>query len=348
MELSVIKKDHTLFSIIRALIFLMFVSTFLTWLFVGKDLFISFEKYFRGILYGFTVGLVFWLGNWFIGWFMGTKLNWKDNPNKTNLISLFMIFGFGILASVTVPFIYQLLFVGLQANWLNSVLMSGFINLSVDVIFVGFFYTKHLVQYYVQSMISEEELKRENLNARYEALKNQVNPHFLFNSLNTLTGVVEQNPEKAVDFIKKLSDIYRYVLDQRDKEVVAIEEEMRFVENYMHLAKVRYGEGISLKISQNFKGIMVAPLGLQILIENAIKHNIISDDEPLTVEIFKEENYLVVRNNLQKKLASSEKTLVGLENLKNRYQYFTALPVLVSESDGYFTVKLPIIEKPVV
>lgn len=347
MELSVIKKDHTLFSIVRALIFLVFVSTFITWLFVGKDLFISFEKYFRGILYGFTVGLVFWLGNWFIGWFMGTRLNWKANPGKANLISLFMFFGFGILASVTVPFVYQLLFVGLQANWLNSVLMSGFINLSVDVIFVAFFYTKHLVQHYVQSMITSEELKRENLMARFEALKNQVNPHFLFNTLNTLTGVVEQNPEKAVEFIKKFSDIYRYVLDQRDKELVPAHEEMKFVENYMHLAKVRYGDGISLKVGSDLNNIYIAPLSLQMLIENAIKHNIISDDQPLRIEIFTENNYLVIQNNLQRKLIPTENTLVGLENLKNRYLYFTNHPVEVIENEQYFVVKLPFVNNPV-
>jgi LytS/YehU family sensor histidine kinase len=207
------------------------------------------------------------------------------------------------------------------------------------------YYSKYLVRYYAQSLRSEEELKRENLVARYEALKNQVNTHFLFNSLNTLSGVVEQNPEKAVEYIKKLSDIYRYVLDQRDKELVHIEEELKFVADYIHLAKIRHGNGLELKqritAGHNW---YIAPLGLQILVENAIKHNIISDDMPLVIEIENSSEYLTVKNNSQKKSTVVKSNSIGLENLKNRYTLLSDKPVQIIDGDNYFMVKLPIIE----
>jgi sensor histidine kinase YesM len=348
MELSVVKSKHNFYTIIRVLVFLFVISAFVTFLFVGKDIFISFKKYFDGIIYGFFVGLSFWLGNWAIGWFTGTRINWRKNPKRANIISLLMFILYGIIASITVPWVYHGVFHKYSDNLLNTVVINGFINLSVDVIFVSIYYSKYLVMYYAQSLINEEELKRETLAAKYEALKSQVNPHFLFNSLNTLTGVVENNPEKAVEFIKKLSDIYRYVLEQRDKELIPAGDELKFVEDYMHLAGIRYGEGLSLSIKGKKDNIQVAPLGLQILVENAIKHNIISDDMPLKIEIDINERFIAVKNNVQKKssLANASNGM-GLENLKHRYKYLSDIPVEVIAGDNLFIVKLPVIENSV-
>ena len=176
-------------------------------------------------------------------------------------------------------------------------------------------------------------------------MKNQVNPHFLFNSLNTLTGVVEQKPELSTSFIKKLSDIYRYVLEQSDQEMVPISKEMKFVDDYIFLLKMRFGE--ALKFNSNLSNenkIQVVPLGLQILVENAIKHNIVSDDLPLKIEIYIDDTSLTVKNNLQKKKTIiTEKEPLGLENLRKRYEYLsnTSIEIITSESD--FIVKLPLI-----
>jgi two-component system LytT family sensor kinase len=345
MELPIFRRKHNIFTIILALCVLFIVSSFITFLFVGKDLLVSFPRYLDGIAYGFCVGLAFWLGNWFIGWFTGNRINWRANPQKANIISLLMFLLFGIIASVGVPFGYHVIFHPEWKNLFNTIVIDAFINLSVDVIFVSIFYSKYLVKYYAQSLITEEELKRENLIARYEALKNQVNPHFLFNSLNTLTGIVEQNPGRAVEFIKKLSDIYRYVLEQRDKELVAIDDELKFVDNYFHLAKARHGDGLTLITRIDKRNSLIAPLGLQILVENAIKHNIISDDMPLKIEISIKDYYLEVRNNLQKKTSVADNNSIGLENLKNRYSYLTDRPVKIIEADNYFVVKLPVINQ---
>ena len=164
--------------------------------------------------------------------------------------------------------------------------------------------------------------------------------------MNTLSGLVEQKPELATDFIKKLSDIYRYVLEQNDKELVSINDELKFVEDYVFLSQMRFGKGLifysHLTKNQNSQ---VAPLGIQMVVENAIKHNIISDDMPLKIEMESENGFIVVKNNLQKKKTIiSGKEPLGLENLKKRYAYLSGVEVEVIESDGKFIVKLPIIE----
>ncbi|MGB8491384.1 MAG: histidine kinase, partial [Bacteroidales bacterium] len=162
----------------------------------------------------------------------------------------------------------------------------------------------------------------------------------------TLSGLVEQKPELATDFIKKLSDIYRYVLEQNDKELVSINDEIKFVEDYIFLSQMRFGKGLIFKscLTKN-QNSRVAPLSIQMVVENAIKHNIISDDMPLEIEMESENGFVIVRNNLQKKKTIiSGKEPMGLENLKKRYAYLSGVAVEVIESDGKFSVKLPIIE----
>src|SRR4030043_2135004 len=152
-----------------------------------------------------------------------------------------------------------------------DVSIKALICISLEMTFIAIYYSTYLTKYWQESIEANEELKRENLLATYEALKNQVNPHFLFNSLNTLSGVVEQKPELAPDFIKKLSDIYRYVLEQNDKELVSINDELKFVEDYIFLSQMRFGKGLIFKscLTKN-KSLLVIPLGLQMLVENAI------------------------------------------------------------------------------
>ena len=158
--------------------------------------------------------------------------------------------------------------------------------------------------------------------------------------------MVEQKSELAPDFIRKLSDIYRYVLDQNDKDLVPIKDEMKFVDDYIFLTKMRFGKGLIFNSyitdSQN---LQVIPLGIQMLVENAIKHNIIADDMPLKIEMEIEDGFVIVTNNLQKKRTiNSGKEPLGLENLKKRYYYISGASVEVIKSDNEFIVKLPIIE----
>ena len=200
-----------------------------------------------------------------------------------------------------------------------------------------------------QSIIETETLRSENVQSQLEGLKNQVNPHFLFNSLNTLTYLIPENPEKAVKFVQKLSTVYRYILEIRDKKLIPVEEELEFLYSYIFLLKERFDENIriDLTIPEGLKRYHIVPLSLQILFENAIKHNIISSRRPLHIAVFTEgEDRLIVRNNLQKKRQTIASTKLGLQNIKNRYAYFSDQKVDVIETAEFFLVSLPLIQVP--
>lgn len=196
-----------------------------------------------------------------------------------------------------------------------------------------------------QAAIESEKLKTERVSSQYESLKNQVNPHFLFNSLNALTALVYEDQDQAAKFIKKLADVYRYVLDNQQKEVVPLSEEIRFVEAYVFLQKIRFEENLQVTIQVPADTqAMVLPLSLQMLVENAIKHNIISDDEPLHIQVYlEEEEFIVVKNNLQLKTSHEYSSGLGLKNIQSRYEYLSKKEISVLNSADEFIVKLPLL-----
>jgi hypothetical protein len=328
-------------------IILMFVlPPFIGYLFQGPKIFSSISYYFTYTSIGYAYGIIFASGNSLIGKYF-KRLDWAKNPKRTNLITFTVFMGYGIAMGIIIPYTIDRFLWGMSGKEVfYDVAVKAFITTVICLIVFYFFNTTLITNNWIKSIEKNEELKRENLQAKYEALKNQVNPHFLFNSLNTLSGLVEQKPELATDFIKKLSDIYRYVLEQNDKELVSINNELKFVEDYIFLSQMRFGKGLifnsRLTKNQNFQ---VAPLGIQMLVENAIKHNIISDDMPLKIEMEIEDGFVIVSNNLQKKktIILGKETL-GLENLKKRYAYLSSASVEVIEANGKFIVKLPIIE----
>lgn len=181
--------------------------------------------------------------------------------------------------------------------------------------------------------------------ASFETLKNQLDPHFLFNSLNVLSSLIEENPVKAQEFTVALSKIYRYVLDQKDKNLISVEEELNFANLYISLLKMRFEDAISVNflVNEETKSYKIVALSLQLLLENAIKHNIISDKKPLLIEIYQEENYLVVQNSLQKKQTFEKSSGIGLKNIVQRYQLLSNINVEIVENFNHYKVKLPLI-----
>lgn len=190
----------------------------------------------------------------------------------------------------------------------------------------------------------EATLKREKIESQFEALKSQINPHFLFNSFNTLITIIEENPEMAVEFVEKLSDFYRSILQYREMEVISLQEEAELVKNYAFLLKKRFGDSLSLEVHNGSRQAYIAPLTLQILVENAVKHNIISKSRPLKIEISTDEEYITVRNNLQKKIAMDLSTGFGLQSIANRYALLIDRAVRIEEGEDYFSVSIPIIK----
>ncbi len=190
----------------------------------------------------------------------------------------------------------------------------------------------------------EAALRRESVESQFAALKSQINPHFLFNSFNTLITIIEESPAIAVEYVEHLSDFYRSIMVYREKDLITLSEEMEIVRNFDFLLQKRYEDSFHLHGHINGQTGQIMPLVLQMLVENAVKHNIISRAKPLTVDIFVESGgYIVVRNNKQLKLKPEPSTHFGLQSLVNRYAMLGARPVVIEESEQYFTVKVPIL-----
>jgi cell division protein FtsB len=205
------------------------------------------------------------------------------------------------------------------------------------------------MSFYIQLQRTQAEkatLERQNLESQLEGLRSQVNPHFLFNSLNTLTYLIPEDADKAVRFVQQLSKVYRYVLESRDTRLIPLHEELTFLKSYVFLQHERFGDNLVVEMHglEDRENTMIVPLTLQILFENAIKHNVISAEKPLTVEVIAENGHLVVRNNLQKKNQVMDSTGVGLQNIRDRYRMLADKEVGVIASQQYFTVVLPLIE----
>ena len=191
-----------------------------------------------------------------------------------------------------------------------------------------------------------EKLKRDSIRSQYETLKSQINPHFLFNSFNTLLAFIEEDPALAAEYVEKLSDFYRVILAYREMEKIPLEEELNLTENFAYLLKKRFGENFSLDIRVDSRSnYFVAPLALQMLVENAVKHNVVGKSKPLKVSIERlEGDYLLVTNNLQPKMTADPSTGFGLSGIVNRYAMLTDRPVLVEKTENEFRVKVPLLK----
>lgn len=202
---------------------------------------------------------------------------------------------------------------------------------------------------YQENRVKQQKIIAGTASAKFETLKNQIDPHFLFNSLNVLSSLIEENPESAQRFTTSLSKVYRYVLEQKDKELVSVAEELAFAKTYMNLLKMRFENSLFYELPDSLANAdaMVVPLSLQLLLENTVKHNVVSQQKPLHIRIFERDGYLVVQNDLQKKEVLQDRRGVGLQNIISRYAIISRRRVVIEHDDKNFTVKLPMLTKQV-
>jgi sensor histidine kinase YesM len=207
----------------------------------------------------------------------------------------------------------------------------------------------YIYKAYQENKVKEQKIIAGTASAKFESLKNQIDPHFLFNSLNVLSSLIEENPENAQRFTTSLSKIYRYVLEQKDKELVSVEEELAFAKTYMNLLKMRFENSLfyELPVAIPNQDAKVVPLSLQLLLENTVKHNVVSENKPLHIRIFIDGDYLAVQNDFQKKEVLQTRQGVGLQNIINRYAIITRRKVLIDQNEKTFTVKLPVLTKQI-
>ncbi len=212
--------------------------------------------------------------------------------------------------------------------------------------------TFHIVYYYnryQQKRVKESQIVAKTESAKFESLKNQLDPHFLFNSLNVLTALIGENPIQAEKFTTKLSKVYRYVLQQKDKDLIPLEDELKFAKSYMELLNMRFEGGIVFSIPETVSDLdlKIVPLSLQLLLENAVKHNVISSDNPLNIKIYEENGFLAIENNINLKESLGKSTKVGLKNIIQRYSLITDQTVEITNKNQKFKVKLPLLTQKI-
>ena len=306
--------------------------------------------FFISCLYSFLVGF----GNGYINVYLDKKWDWLEQTN------LRVYYGILVTVLYTVPIV-------LGINYYIYVILQ---DVSLEVFFSDKMIWVHLfyiilalgVSTFMQARsfmvkwkqaskfeITQQKIIAGTANAKFESLKNQIDPHFLFNSLNVLSSLIEENPDNAQRFTTSLSKIYRYVLEQKDKELVSVEDELSFAKTYMNLLKMRFENSLfyELPTTNINPDAKVVPLSLQLLLENTVKHNIVSEQKPLHIRIFIDGDYLAIQNDFQKKEVLQDRQGVGLQNIVNRYGIITNRKVLIEQNEKTFTVKIPILTKQI-
>ncbi len=278
---------------------------------------------------------------------LSKRFPWEKNPTRRLFFEI-------VLNSVVLSIIIVLLSMGIK----YFIVKSQFIRLSDEVLTTIYYliilvyapafaeFAVFLLNRWRTSLAEMEKYKKENAEYRFETLRTQVNPHFLFNSLNTLSSLMYEDREKAAGFIRDLSDVYRYVLENRSRETIPLREEVKFIRSFVYLYQLRFDNKLKVEIdiSDSFQDKQIAPMTLQMLVENAVKHNIVSVKKPLEISVTANESgYLTVRNNLQKKPTEMVSSEIGLKNITSRYAYLTAKPVEVLETVSEFIVRVPLI-----
>ncbi|MBU2951338.1 2TM domain-containing protein [Tamlana agarivorans] len=222
-------------------------------------------------------------------------------------------------------------------------------GLWITLTIVAIFHVIYYYNRYQQNKLKEQKVIAGTASAKFDALKNQLDPHFLFNSLNVLTSLIEENPKNAQKFTTGLSKVYRYVLEQKSKELVTVDEELKFANTYMSLLKMRFEDSIVFTMPEQASNpeSKVVPLSLQLLLENAVKHNMVTSSKPLHITIYEDQNNLVVENNFQPKQIVKKSSGVGLNNINQRYNLLTNRKVNIIKEAKRFAVAIPMLTKKI-
>ena len=263
----------------------------------------------------------------------------------------------GILAGIGITFVTLFFIRIITEVIINRVAFNEFLRTEsfidygpstlVAFVVISIFYIFYYYKHRQEAQVKEQKIIAKTASAQFDALKNQLDPHFLFNSLNVLTSLIEENPEAATRFTTSLSKVYRYVLEQKNKELITVEEELKFAKLYMSLIKMRFEDSIVFTAPETLSNpeAKVVPLSLQLLLENAVKHNQVTPSRKLHITIFEEGGDLIIKNNIQPKSVVKESSGVGLQNIRQRYFLVTDQPVRISKDDREFKVAIPLLTK---
>ncbi|WP_190809152.1 2TM domain-containing protein [Flagellimonas sp. S3867] len=283
--------------------------------------------------------------------YLNHKVVWKKYARYRLVIS-----GLGgiMITMLGIFWIRIVLHVGFEGkDW--DVFISGekpiyyVVALLITIVISVFFHAVHFYKHWQEKKVKEQKIIAGTASARFDALKNQLDPHFLFNSLNVLTSLIEEDTDQAQKFTTSLSKVYRYVLEQKNKDLVTVDEELNFARTYVRLLKMRFEDSIVFEIPENCSvpEAKIVPLSLQLLLENAVKHNVVTASKPLRLKVTEEDGMLVVSNNLQEKQVVKKSSGVGLQNIRQRYDILTDRAIEISKTNSEFRVAIPMLTEQV-
>lgn len=312
--------------------------------------------FFADSLFNFVLILITWEANMRVNSWLDRGYKWEAHPIKrlslqvslntvhSFLLMFTIISGYGFMLSLMIPeSVRRAQVSGAYPVIRNSIYLLLVILLLYQVTYISFYFFRQ----WSSALVEKERLRRENISAQLLALQAQVNPHFLFNSLSSLVSLIEADKEQAVEFVQELASVYRYLLQQKGETLVKVCDEMEFIRSYIYLHKVRCGENLrtEINIDKKYSSYLIPPQTLQILAENAIKHNIVSSSKPLTLKFYTGENMqLYVENNLQKKISTQKHTGLGLKNISERYGLLGRMNIKIEDTNGIYRVSIPMIK----
>lgn len=340
------KKQKFIFKIIIAAIISIMIGNVFLWI-GSQTVYLPLTDYLWNAGYSVSLGLSLFSNGLLFNKIESRYISWIKKP----LRSFFIAFGFHVVYSTLVIFSLNWLWFVVIANstWANFMTFGGFIIIGEYIVFViiaSILYAKSFFKQWRDEAVQGERLKQEAITLQYQVMQNQVNPHFLFNSLNILGNLIDINTEKAKEYINQLADFYRNLLTLKNHEIVPLHKEIEFVKRYIFLQKIRFGDNfmVHFHIPENKTGELI-PLSLQILIENSAKHNEISNEHPLEIIVgIDHRDFIFVENNLNPKKDVKSSNHIGLENLKERYLYLTDKEMEIIKTDHFFRVSLPLIK----
>ena len=333
--------------LLRDLLILVLIGNILNVFTIDRELW-SVETILRHCMFSVVIGYPAWKGMVWITLLLERRIPWLKAPIKRMIYQVAALTIFFSLLIFFGIFLWARLAQDLSLSMIMDEALPS-LKIAFTFMFLSLLIGNAILFFknWKESAIQQEELKRAHLALQYQSLKDQVRPHFLFNSLSSLATLINTDTEKATKFVHKLSDVYRYVLEQREHELVPLKDDLKFMEDYVFLQKIRFGNNLQVETQLELDlSRMVIPLSLQMLVENAIKHNEISEDNPLRISISSTgKGHEIVKNTLRRKEVSEPSLGTGLENLRKQIAWFSDDPLLVQEEKEAFIVRMPTLNR---
>ena len=303
---------------------------------------------FVDFLTSIVITVIVWEGNLRIDRWLDARYPWITHPVKRILIHLVASVAYsGVIIFIASYYASSMTgtipadskdYLKITLIILASLVLMSIILLTLEI-------STQFFRHWKNSLVEIEKYRTQSLQAQLQNLKSQVNPHFLFNNLSVLSSLVYQDQDKSVEFINQLARVYRYLLDTHTSELVTLETELNFIRSYIFLLQIRFSPNLTIttEVPEADFGRLIPPMALQVLIENAIKHNEVSSENPLLITITSDGEKMSVTNGLQPRAVHEPGTHTGLQNITDRYAFFTSVPVEVVRSAEKFTVKIPLL-----